>query len=253
MHHFIQISKITLHLSFISCILSPSAFAADLNFKAFELLKKGEPEKAKPIMEQAIVKDPKNPYAQLNMARIISMIQGKKQPEEYCDLPSNWIFLALSHLTNALEIKRDAVLEKIKNDNEFLINLKSYPEYTKWWKAVNAPSSSSADETIRLFIKEQGDWVSTSGVPRLLKFTDSVNVGAAAADSLDLLGDSWDVKDGKVQVLKDGKVKAVYEVRRDLFFYDEGRRSIYKLYLVPKPEDGLRWEIGPISADCGIF
>lgn len=233
-------------------LMAPVVWAGpDLNGLGFAQYQKGNYKKAHELFQKALESDPKNAYAWLNLARTTVLLQGKKEPEEYCEYASNWIYVALDRLTRAMELNAKEVRAKIEEDAKGLVNLKKRPEYKKWWTAATTSAGALSDEELTRFIQAYPTWSNLSGVPHSLEFSKGVKAGPSA-DELSPVGDSWRARSGSIEVLSQGKVIRRYTLTRSLYHFDEGTKSFWILRLEPQGSDDDRaWDMDPVTGDCG--
>lgn len=224
-----------------------SASKVDHNGIGFKAFQKGAFKAALKSFDLSIKNDPRNAFGFLNRARALVAINVKVDPEDYCAYESNWVYLALSSLSKAIDVNRKQVVAKLKEIREpSFVEFKKRPEYLKWQSTLQPPFAS--DDGLKKFIFANPQWISREQgmVPTLVTLRSDLTANVLKPDGQNSEG-KWRVENGKVIVDSRLLAKAL-TLRVIPFYFNEGKNYIHSTILA----DGLHAElyIGPVTEDC---
>lgn len=215
-----------------------------IGFKAFQ---KRDFKAALKSFDLSIKNDPRSAFGFLNRARALVAINVKVDPEDYCAYESNWVYLALSSLSKAIDVNRKQVVAKLKEVKEpSFTEFKKRPEYIKWQSTLQLPIAG--DEGLKKFIFANPQWISREPamVPTLVTLRSDLTANVLKPDGQNSEG-KWRVENGKVIV--DSKLLGKALTLKVIpFYFNEGKNYIHSTILA----DGARAElyIGPVTEDC---
>jgi hypothetical protein len=168
-----------------------------IGFKAFQ---QGNYKGALKSFELSMKNDPRNAFGFLNHARALVAINVKVDPEDYCAYETNWVYLALSSLSKAIEVNRKQIVAKLKEVKEpGFAEFRKRPEYIKWESTLQLPIAS--DEGLKKFILGNPEWVSREPgmVPTLVTLRSDLTANILKPDGQNAEG-KWRVENGKVVI-----------------------------------------------------
>ena len=164
-------------------------------------------------------------------------------PNDYCDVDSNWIFIALAQL-NAAVAADPAIRGEIQRDRSAVAAFRRTPEFKLWWTAIEPVPTSAA--ALRRFLVEHPTWTRPGDAdPRrhtLVLHADGVAAfsdgGQAARRG------TWRIDaDGRVIVARRGEERG-YALTRSPFAIQRGALHFDRLQL------GDEWTLGGVVHDC---
>lgn len=214
------------------------AGAPDANAQGFKAYEKGDIRKAHGLFEKALKKAPGNPYARLNRARTTTLLEHKKDVDDYCDFGGNWVYLALADLSEAVKANRAAILPKIDEDQKGLKALKALDEYKKWRTAVAilAAEKGAVDELIGVGTTSDWTYVLPAQVPVFVTLVGDERVVETRPDTGDSTPAKW-VRSGPGVKITPEKAPATAQVWKPQVresFFNQGKAFFYELLLVPE-------------------
>lgn len=230
-------------------VYSLGALAKDFNGLGFQAYQKKNYKQALEHFSAATQKDSKNAFAWLNYGRTIVALNGKSEPDDYCEFASNWKYQALDFLTKATDLDFKKVFPKLNATEEPLFKqfIKS-PEYKKWLVAIQPLPKK--DNEISLFLTNHSDWlIETPGqVPSQATFKSdgTVVIETKTPESSDKW--QWKVMRGKVQLSKKD-TKRNFGLESILWYFAEGSKSL-KTLVLKESNTNEQWTLGPMTADC---
>lgn len=202
-------------------------------------------EKALSLLGSAIEENPGNAFAWYERGRVLAVKNRATLPDDYCDTDSNWIFLALGHLNEAMRLDAKGVSAKLEGDRTELAELMATPEFKLWWKALSP--LPKGDQELRAFCKANPVWNregTESPVRESLTLRADGSVELFSSGRAKKAG-KWKVAGGKLHTTI-GRRTASYVVRRVPFYLLNGSLSFETLQL------GSTWTMGPILQDCSF-
>ena len=242
-----------------SPILAAPCTQKDTNARGFCELQQGKIKQAHAFFEKAMTN--KSAYPFINHARTTTLLNQNKSAG--CPLDTNWIWLALSDLTSAAEYDSNETKNKIDEDsNQWLKVLKEKPEYKLWYQAAFDKLPDTQKDLREWIMKNPHMHSESTGVASsLLNFNDK------EIQEMDISGvaktvATYQLNNKNISVaLNDSKLKILYALKRDQYFFNEGKNSI--IYLIWEPlssagitqKDSPSWFgsnliVGPILHDC---
>lgn len=223
---------------------SPKVEYNSIGLKAFQ---KGDFKSALKNFEQSMKTDPKNALGFLNHARALVAINVKVDPEDYCSYHKNWVYLALSSLSRAIDLNRKQVGVKLKEAKErSFLEFKKRPEFRKWESTLKLPLIS--DQEVKSFIFSHPEWLTREAamVPTVVTLRSDFTVNVLKPDGQNSEG-KWRAEKSKVIV--DSKLLAKTLTLKVIpFFFNEGKNYLHATVLVDG--SGVELYVGPITEDC---
>ncbi|QQR44737.1 hypothetical protein JKA73_00840 [Myxococcus xanthus] len=236
------------------------AASPDANAQGFKAYEKGDIRKAHGLFEKALKKDPANPYARLNRARTTTLLQHKEDIDDDCDFASNWVYLALADLSEAVKSNRAAILPKIDEDQKGLKALKALDAYKKWRKAVSVLAGEKGVADSVLGTTSEWLYVHPGQVPLFVKLAADQRVIETRSDMSEHPTAKWKRSGQGVEITPE-KAPATprsWKLQSRESFFNQGTAFFYELLLVPDgevPQPASEWMsgplvAGPITEDC---
>ncbi|WP_239989259.1 hypothetical protein [Corallococcus macrosporus] len=236
------------------------AAAPDANVQGFKAYEKGDIRKAHGLFEKALKKDPANPYARLNRARTTTLLEHKRDVDDACDFGSNWVYLALADLSEAVKANRAAILPKIDEDQKGLKALKALDEYKKWRTAVSVLAEEKGAVDGLIGVGTTSDWlyVQPAQVPVHVTLVGDERVVETRPDTGDSTPAKWTRSGAGVKITPEKAPAQSWRLQVRETFFNQGKSFFYELVLVPEgdvPEPASEWMsgplvAGPLTADC---
>ena len=248
-------------LAIFAMFVSLSAAAADLNQQGFELLKKGKFSAAQGFVQKALEKDPSNPYAHLNMARILFQMAADKDVEalfnfeaELSEEPPSVGYTVLWHLSRAAESKKPDIYQKLKDEDRWLKQLRSTGLYQRWIRSIQKIPTGS--ELKSVLTKSEWWAYSNSGETWnvVFKLDSSGRIFKSGPDGKRSEFGSWELVKGNEIVLKPAKGnKTSLRLSQIRTAFGQNSRYFFNLGLVVAGASDPVYILGPRVGDCGEF
>jgi tetratricopeptide (TPR) repeat protein len=203
----------------------------------------GRYEEALSLLTKAVERDPGDAAAWLDKGRAIAMMNAGKPPDDYCDADTNWIFLALANVAQAMRLDPRATAARHDDDRSAFSGFKATPEFRQWWTAIG--SLPSTNEQLRAFLRENPVWNREGAVDstrEALTLRPDGRVDLYSGGRRRALG-KWRVNAGQLVIAGSRKVER-YDLQRTPFFLQAGKLQFEKLLL------GDDWALGAIRHDC---
>lgn len=238
------------------------AGAPDANVQGFKAYEKGDVRKAHGLFEKALKKDPANPYARLNRARTTTLLEHKKDVDDYCDFASNWVYLALADLSEAVKANRAAILPKIDEDQKGLKALKTTDEYKKWRTAVSVLAEEKGRVAELVGVGATSDWlyVLPAQIPVYVTLVGDARVVETRHDTGDSTPAKWTPSGAGVKITpeKAPATPQVWKLQVRESWFNQDKAFFYELVLEPEgrvSEPASPWMegplvAGPLTGDC---
>ncbi len=221
---------------------------ADFNAPAIAAFKAKKYVEALRLFNVAIKNDPQNPLSWLGHARATVAIHGSSEPENYCDFEKNWVLLAMSSLSKAMDLGRakvEPILSAIKDVN--FQKFRTRPEYKNWDLVRKLPLKT--DLATQEFFSKHNDWLidSQPNPSTVVTFAPTHVLTIAAADGTRSTG-TWSAGAGRVVIKTKDETRTLnLTTSKHTFGSPEKSFRIIVLRDPAKPPD---WTLGPEIADC---
>lgn len=252
-----MLRRMSLYLFVVGFSLSTNA--ADLNQQGFELIKKGKFAEARGLVEKALEKDPSNPYAHLNMARLIYQTATDKDAEtlfecqaELSEEPASAGYNILWHLSRAAESKKPDVYQKLRDEDRWLKAFRTMGLYQRWIQSIQRIPTG---KELKAFLGRAEWWAySNSGENwnAVYKFDQSGRVYKSGPDGKRSEIGTWEVAKNQMVLVKPKQSKAaMYRLSQIKTAFGQNNRFFFNLALVTPGSSVPTYILGPRVGDCG--
>ncbi len=243
---------------FVVCF-SLSAWATDLNQQGFELLKKGKMREAKALVEKALETDAANPYAHLNMARLIFQTAANKDPDvlfecqaELSEEPASDGYNILWHLSLAADSKKPDIYQKLRDEDRWLKQFRTTGLYQRWIRSIQKIPLGAE---LNAFVAKSEWWAySNAGESwnAVFKFDPSGRIYKSGPDGKRSEVGQWEIVKNHELVVKPKKgSKSSYRLSQIRTAFGQNNRFFFNLGLVASGTSHPAYILGPRVGDCG--
>jgi hypothetical protein len=164
-------------------------------------------------------------------------------PDDYCDADNNWIFLALSDLSEAIRLDAATATKLIIDDRTEFARFRDSPEFNLWWTTTRPLPAT--DSEMSAFFRNHPVW---SRPGSNLPIRESLTLHSSGTALITTGGShatkgAWRVARRGIVVVSNDR-ETSYELGLVPFFLAKGTKHFDTVTL------GGSWTMGPILHDC---
>ena len=181
--------------------------------------------------------------------KIVEQSKGE-EPDDYCAFETNYMYLALSLLTDAVNAdlaKTTAAVDSIKSPG--FDKFRKLPEFKKWRYSLD-PLPKTADGLSK-FLTVHNEWLSQGSVapPNFVTFEGKgkLKLEFTSGPTKPPQIAAWKVVSGTAVEISP---KRRFELKVENHFFDYGKKSFRYLALSEVGGTEELWTMGPITGDC---